>query len=313
MPSPHHVFVVHGRNVVARDALFTFLRAVGLRPLEWTQAIEATGHPSPMIADILDTALATAQAIIVLLTGDDEVRLKHQFAADTDPSSECELLPQARPNVLFEAGLALGRAPTRTIFVELGTVKPFSDNAGRHTVRLDDSTQRRQELAGKLRVAGCEVDLSGTDWHKAGDFGSAIRAADGPTRRIDSTPPRPSILRAIWLGDSGTANLTTSLEIANTSRVSGAKFTCRIVQKKSPYWRVGWQLSVTNLSGVNSSYRLEFRYLDDAGHALYDSTDYPDVVVTPAETKQLSGVALVDAELAPGVKRVLLILSPRTA
>ena len=38
------VFVVHGRNNEARDALFTFLRSIGLDPLEWTKAVHATGR-----------------------------------------------------------------------------------------------------------------------------------------------------------------------------------------------------------------------------------------------------------------------------
>jgi hypothetical protein len=308
----NRVFVVHGRNAAARNALFAFLRSIGLRPLEWAQAIEATSHPSPMITDILDAAFDAAQAVVVLLTGDDEVRLRRQFTSEADPQSERELLPQARANVLFEAGLALGRAPNRTVFVEVGTVKPFSDNAGRHTVRFDGSTQRRQELASKLRLAGCSVDLTGTDWHSAGDFVSAVAAGDAHVSRIDADPPRPSIARTILLGsDSG--NLATSLEISNTNGISAGNFTCRIVQRNAPYWRFGWQLNVKNQSRAATRYRLEFRYLDEHGHALYDSTDHSDVSVASNETKQLSGVALVDADLSPAVRRVLLILSSRTA
>jgi len=264
-----------------------------------------------MISEILDAAFNAAQAVVVLLTGDDEVRLRRQFTSDADPSSERELLPQPRPNVLFEAGLALGRAPSRTVFVELGAVKPFSDNAGRHTVRFDDSTQRRQELATKLRLAGCTVDLSGTDWHRAGDFPAAVEAANAHVHRIDAEPSRPSLARTILLGSDSSSNLATSLEVSNTNVVSASNFTCRIVQRHTPYWRFGWQLTVKNLSRIAARYRLEFRYLDDHGHALYDSTDNSDVSVAPNETKQLSGVALVDAELSPAVERVLLIVSSR--
>jgi len=34
--------------------------------------------------------------------------------------------------VLFEAGLAMGRHPRKTVFVQVGKVKPFSDVGGRH-------------------------------------------------------------------------------------------------------------------------------------------------------------------------------------
>ena len=166
------VFVVHGRNLKARDALFTFLRSIGLHPLEWLEAIQATGKPTPYIGDILDAAFSNAQAIVVLLSPDDEARLRELFHASGDPPHEKELTPQARPNVLFEAGMAMGRDPNRTVLVEVGHLRPFSDIAGRHVVRLDNSTQRRQELAQRLQAAGCPVNLTGTDWHSAGDFDS---------------------------------------------------------------------------------------------------------------------------------------------
>lgn len=41
------VFVVHGRNNAAREALFTFLRAIGLQPLEWSEIVKATGKQGP--------------------------------------------------------------------------------------------------------------------------------------------------------------------------------------------------------------------------------------------------------------------------
>jgi hypothetical protein len=67
--------------------------------------------------------------------------------------------------------MAFGRFPDRTVIVEIGNLRPFSDVAGRHVVRLDDSTQRRQELALRLRACGCDVEIeSRTDWHTAGDF-----------------------------------------------------------------------------------------------------------------------------------------------
>jgi len=50
------VFVVHGRNLGARDAMFGFLRAIGLEPIEWSTAISATGSASPYIGQALDAA-----------------------------------------------------------------------------------------------------------------------------------------------------------------------------------------------------------------------------------------------------------------
>lgn len=169
-PDSSKVFVVYGRNEAIRRALFDFLRAIGLKPIEWSQAITLTGKGSPFIGEVLDAAFQHAQAVVVLLTGDDKAKLRSGLQSKDDPDYEKDLSPQARPNVLFEAGLALGRNPDRTVLVEIGTLRPFSDIAGRHTVRLDNSMSKRQDLAQRLRTAGCVVDLTGTDWHHVGDF-----------------------------------------------------------------------------------------------------------------------------------------------
>ena len=175
--SSREVFVVHGKNSAARAAMFSFLRSIDLHPLEWSEAVRSTGKPSPYIGDILDAAFARAHAVVALLTPDDEARLKPQFHTHGDPTHETDLTGQARQNVLFEVGMAMGRRPDRTVLVELGQLRPFSDVAGIHVIRMDDSSERRHELAIRLQIAGCPIDLSGTDWHKAGDFEDAITSS----------------------------------------------------------------------------------------------------------------------------------------
>lgn len=168
------VFVVHGRNQTARDAMFTYLRTIGLHPLEWNEAVRATGKTMPYIGEILDAAFTQAGAVVVLMTPDDGARLSEPFRSANDPPHETELTGQARPNVLFEAGMAMGRNPDRTILVELGSLRLFSDVSGLHVIRMDNSSQRRQELAQRLEGAGCPVSLDGIDWHTAGDFDAAL-------------------------------------------------------------------------------------------------------------------------------------------
>ena len=173
-PDAQKVFVIHGRNDAAREAMFAFLRAIGLHPLEWSEVVLATGDTSPYIGEILDTALSETHAVVALFTPDDEARLREPFRKEDDHSHETELTGQARPNVLFEAGMAMGFNQSSTILVELGNLRPFSDVVGRHTIRINNSSQRRQELAQRLQAAGCPVNLAGTDWHTAGDFESAL-------------------------------------------------------------------------------------------------------------------------------------------
>ena len=168
------VFVVHGRNKTARDAMFTYLRTIGLHPLEWNEAVRATGKPMPYIGEILDAAFAEAGAVVVLMTPDDEARLRDLYRNANDPPHETQSTGQTRPNVLFEAGMAMGRNADRTILVELGNLRPFSDATGLHVIRMDNSSQRRQELAQRLESAGCPVNLDGIDWHTAGDFDAAL-------------------------------------------------------------------------------------------------------------------------------------------
>lgn len=167
---PRRVFVVHGRNQALRDAMFTFLRNIGLLPLEWNEAVKLTRKASPYIGEVLDCAFSSASSIVVLLTPDDEARLREKFRRKDEPPHEAQLTGQARPNVLFEAGMAMGRCPDRTVLVEVGCLRPFTDVSGVHVVRMDGSSQRRQELAQRLETAGAAVVLSGTDWHTAGDF-----------------------------------------------------------------------------------------------------------------------------------------------
>ena len=168
------VFVVHGRNNAARNALFDFLNAIDLHPLEWSEAIQATGKGSPYVGEVLDVVFSRAHAVVVLFTPDDEARLKESLRAADDPPHETQLTGQARPNVLFEAGMAMARNQDRTVLVELGRLRPFSDLGGRHVIRLDNSSPSRQDLAQRLETAGCPVKLKGAHWYTAGDFEAAV-------------------------------------------------------------------------------------------------------------------------------------------
>lgn len=164
------MFVVHGRNERLRRAMFDFLRALGLQPIEWQRALSDTKTASPYIGQVLDKAFQNATAVVVLLTPDDEARLRGDLVKRSDPEYESSLTPQARPNVLFEAGMAFGHKPDATALVQAGSMRPFSDVAGRHVVHLDDSPDSRLELANKLETAGCAVDRTGRDWLASGEF-----------------------------------------------------------------------------------------------------------------------------------------------
>jgi predicted nucleotide-binding protein len=164
------VFVVHGRDRRLARELFRLLRALHVKPLEWNSLIEMTGKPAPHISEILEVGFSRAAAVVVLFTPDDVGRLRDDLQGRDELESDRDFTGQARLNVVFEAGLAFGTHPERTVLVQVGNVRPFSDLAGRHIVRLDNSARSRKELATKLRNAGCAVDDAGTDWLEEGDF-----------------------------------------------------------------------------------------------------------------------------------------------
>src|SRR4051794_10064866 len=104
---PRAVFVVHGRNLAARKAVFNFLRAIELRPLEWGVVAGQTGSAAPFVFEILERGFELAQAVIIILTPDEEVTLRPMLRGAEPGDAKTRLQP--RPNVLFEAGMAFMR------------------------------------------------------------------------------------------------------------------------------------------------------------------------------------------------------------
>ena len=80
---PTKVMVVHGRDDDARRAMFGFLEAIGLMPLEWGELVAETGSAAPYIGQVLKKAFETAKAVVVLFTPDDEAWLKEAFHKST--------------------------------------------------------------------------------------------------------------------------------------------------------------------------------------------------------------------------------------
>jgi predicted nucleotide-binding protein len=171
------VFVISGRDSEATAAIIHVLRPMDLRIVEWTHAVIKTGIPNPYIGEVVATGLRMADAAIVVVTPDDLVQLRPDLLSDDDGEAERNIYGQPRPNVIYEAGYADALGLSRTLIVEVGSSKSFSDISGRNTLRYDGSPAKRNALAQRLRLAGLEPDTRGDEWLILGDVNGAIDTA----------------------------------------------------------------------------------------------------------------------------------------
>jgi predicted nucleotide-binding protein len=219
------VFVVHGRNKKLLDSMFSLIEAIGLEPLDWDKVTAMTGKSAPSIQEIISTGFKEAQAIIVLLSGDDIAKLRKEFIQERDELYEKEYTPQARPNVLFEAGMAMAANQERTVLVQVGNIRKFSDIQGLHITHLDDSPQKKQSLITKLKNAKCDIrDLSSDNrWMEVGNFEDKFDKKEVPDSEMikPATTTAPIGERKAKLQIEQTRNLQIRIEEAyRTSYIS---------------------------------------------------------------------------------------------
>ena len=144
------VFVVHGRDNQARQAVFEFLRDLDLLPLDWEAIVATTGKPAPHVLEVVEQGFAEASAVLVLLTPDDFAFLHETLREDSDLPYELKPSGQPRPNVLFEAGMAFALHRDRTLLVEIGPTRPFSDVGGIDFVKIDGSVDKLRNIVSRL-------------------------------------------------------------------------------------------------------------------------------------------------------------------
>jgi predicted nucleotide-binding protein len=198
------VMVVHGRNHRIRDAMFTYLRALGLAPIEWNTAVAQTTIGSPHNFAAVRAAMESAQAVVVVLTAEDQGGLIPELA---QAGEDVTPMGQPRQNVVLEAGLAMGINPDRTILVEVGPIRRASDFDGLNVVRLDNGHESRNSLRSRLETAGCPLDDSGNDWLTTtggGDFASWARPAPASAaRRVTAVGMPPGDVEIFALDGRG--------------------------------------------------------------------------------------------------------------
>lgn len=189
---PRTVFVVHGRDNKARDAMWLFLESLGLHPLDWDEMVRRTGKGTPHTLNVIEAGFRMAKVFVVLMTPDDEARLHVDLQESHDPEDERNLTCQPRPNVMFEAGRAFGAQPDRTILVHIGKLRRVSDLDGLNVVRIGKTKAPLFALANRLEVAGCPIDRQALEVFDPSHFVSLPSHARvaGTAEDIDSTGPR---------------------------------------------------------------------------------------------------------------------------
>jgi predicted nucleotide-binding protein len=173
------VFVIYGRNKAAYNAMVLFLRSVGLSAWDFYE-LSAQSGGTAFIGDIVRHGMEQSQAVVALFTPD-EFSVLRPSLNDPQKTGPEDQRWQARPNVIYEAGMAMGIDENRTILVTLGSdVSLFSDVSGIHIVQLDNTPEKRSFLREKLHGVGCEVDRISTEYlniSRAGDFVKCIEFA----------------------------------------------------------------------------------------------------------------------------------------
>ena len=161
--------------------LMALLKAFDLKVIQWRDAAEYAGGGTPYTGDIVAAGMANADAVVVLLTPDDIGCARPHLREAADGPHEREPTGQARLNVIFEAGMAMGRDRRRVVLVEVGQVRKMSDVDGLDVVRMDGSLEPRRDLARRLRSAGLSVDTDSDEWRAVGSFisGRLTSPSDG--------------------------------------------------------------------------------------------------------------------------------------
>lgn len=146
-PSSRKVFVVHGHDNAAKEAVARFLEKLGLLAI----ILHEQANKGATLIEKFE-ANSDVSFAVVLLTPDDV------GGASTDHKT---MQPRARQNVVFELGFfvgKLGRERACALYVE-GVELP-SDFQGVAYVPYDTSDGWRLKLAVELKAAGVEVDLN---------------------------------------------------------------------------------------------------------------------------------------------------------
>ncbi len=149
MSSSKKVFIIHGHDKLTLDKVENTLWRIGCEPIVFSR-IHNRGAKTNI--EILESALPTSDAVVALLTPDDEGRKKG--------IEKLEL--RARQNVLIEAGYALISRRKTSLIVALGGVSIPSDLDGINRLQFESWNRSAEiDLSRELgSILEFEVDVN---------------------------------------------------------------------------------------------------------------------------------------------------------
>ncbi|MDO5605709.1 MAG: nucleotide-binding protein [Paracoccus sp. (in: a-proteobacteria)] len=145
MPSKPRIFVVHGHDEAAKEAVARFVEKMGCEAV----ILHEQASRGMTIPEKLD-ANAGVDFAVVLLTPDDEGRKKGG-----------ETHGRARQNVIFELGYFVAKLGKHKVCALVkGDVEIPTDYLGTVYTQLDDASSWKIALAIELKAAGYPIDLN---------------------------------------------------------------------------------------------------------------------------------------------------------
>jgi predicted nucleotide-binding protein len=140
------VFVVHGRDEGAKNAVELFLRTIGIEPI----ILHKQAHLGRHLLTKFSQEAADVAFAVILMTPDDEGCEK-----GGTPN------PRARQNVVFELGFFIGKFETARVaaLITKGVEKP-SDFDGIGYIDFDATGGWKTLLARELKGAGIPFDAN---------------------------------------------------------------------------------------------------------------------------------------------------------
>ena len=143
----NEVFVVHGRDDGAKDAVARFLEKLGLQPM----ILHEQPNKGRTIIEKFEQYAQVGFAV-VLLTPDDKCSSRAEEGKNSF---------RARQNVIFELGYFIGRlGRSRTCALFKGDIEIPSDYDGVLYVKMDENGAWQMKLVSELKEAGFQVDAN---------------------------------------------------------------------------------------------------------------------------------------------------------